>query len=91
MRELFVRPGPAALLLALRDTSRAWYLSSLARAAGLTYVHTTKTVSKFAAAGIVTLEEKGRVKMVKLTEKGLAVANAMSELLNKLEPGEEKK
>ena len=35
--------------------------------------------------GLVTIESKGKKRIVRLTEKGLAVANIIHELMNKLE------
>ncbi len=85
-KETLLHTKPAALLSMLKDTATTWNLSGAARRAGLSYVHTTKTLRKFEKDGLVSFERKGRAKHVKLTEKGLTITSLLDELMVKLTP-----
>ena len=91
LKESLIRPKPVCILLKLKDTSKEWYASNLALACGSTYVHTTKLLKEFRKSNLVTIEAKGRAKKVKLSEKGLQLSGALSNLLSKLEEKEEEK
>ena len=69
----------------LRDTETPWHLSKLAKSSDTTYVYVTKLVSRMQKEGLVTIEPKGRKRLVKLTEKGMKVANAIAELVNQFQ------
>jgi len=83
MLQLFARPKPCRIMMLLRDGE--WHLSKLAKNSDTSYVYVTHLVSKLAASGFVVVEPKGKKKLVKLTEKGVAVANIITELTNKLQ------
>lgn len=85
MLQLFVRDKPLKILIALKEPEMAWYLSKLASATGTTYVFVTKLISKLKKAGIVTLETRGKKRVVKLTEKGMAIATLFEEIKTKTE------
>jgi len=91
LKESLIRPKPVCILLKLKDTSKEWYASSLALACSSTYVHTTKLLKEFRKSNLVTMEVKGRVKKVKLTDKGLQLSGALNDLMAKLEEKEEEK
>jgi len=84
---LVLRKKPAVLLTNLRNSSQSWYISSLARAAGITYVYAAHMLSSFEKAGLVSFEAKGRVKVVRLTEKGGRLAAALDEAVRILGEG----
>ena len=86
LASILLREKPCKMLILLKDGSQQWYLSKLAKESGATYVHTTKTLSKFDKAGLVAFETKGRVKSVKLTEKGVLLANVLEDIVKKTEP-----
>jgi predicted transcriptional regulator len=69
----------------LRDSETPWHLSKLAKTSDITYVYVTKLVSQLQAGGFVSIEPKGKKRIVKLTEKGMKVAKAIEELKNSLE------
>jgi len=69
----------------LRDSENAWHLSKLAKSSDTSYVYVTHLVSELQKGGLVTIESKGKKRIVKLTEKGLAVANIIYELTNRLQ------
>jgi len=91
LKESLIRPKPVCILLKLKDTSKDWYASNLALACGSTYVHTAKLLKEYRKANLVTTEVKGRLKKVKLTEKGTLLAGALNDLMPKLEEKEEEK
>lgn len=67
----------AKILLLLRDQSQGWYISSLAKSSGTTYVHTCNFLLACERLGIVASEKHGRSKSIKLTEKGAALAESV--------------
>jgi len=85
MLPVFARPKPCRIMIALRDTDSSWHLSKLARTSNTTYVYVTKLVAIFHKNGLVIIEPKGKKRIVRLTDKGMAVANTIHELMNKLE------
>ena len=72
------------LLLTLSNTSREWHISDLAAAAGVTYVHTSRFLSKCEKSGIVAIERHGRTKRVFLTERGTDIANTIQGVVAKI-------
>jgi len=80
MFDVFAKPKPCRVMMTLRDGNSIWHLSKIARDTGTTYVYVTKLVSKLEKAGLLMTEPKGKKKIVKLTEKGLVIANAIGEL-----------
>lgn len=85
MLQLFARPKPCRIMTLLRDSENAWHLSKLAKSSDTSYVYVTHLVSELQKGGLVTIESKGKKRIVKLTEKGLAVANIIYELTNRLQ------
>lgn len=83
MFALFARPKPCRILIMLRDTENPWYLSKLAKSSETTYVYVNKLVYKLQDGGFVVVEKKGKKRFVRLTEKGMKVANAIEELMNR--------
>lgn len=66
------------ILLALRDGSQSWYISTLAKAADTTYVHACNFISACETMGIVESERHGKIKQVRLTPKGAKVADMLA-------------
>lgn len=85
MFPLFARPKPCRIMTVLRDTENAWHLSKLAKNSDTSYVYVTKLVSHLQKSGFVTIEPRGKKRIVKLTDKGMKVAKAIEELKNSLE------
>ena len=75
---MFLKAKPSAVLLTLRQKAKPLYLSELAREAGLTYVHLTKIIPKLKEKELVKISEKGKFKMVSLTEKGEELATLLA-------------
>jgi predicted transcriptional regulator len=85
MFQVFARPKPCRILSLLRDSESTWHLSKIAKSSDTTYVYVTKLMSHLAMNGLVTIEAKGKKRVVKLTERGMRVAKAIEELKNTLE------
>lgn len=80
----FLRERPTALLLLLRDTSKEWYVSSIARKSGLTYIHTITVLEQLSNLGIIEYGKKGRKKLVVLTEKGKKISSSLNDIIDLL-------
>ncbi|MEW6723065.1 MAG: hypothetical protein AB1324_07415 [Candidatus Micrarchaeota archaeon] len=85
MFHAFARPKPCSVLTTLRDAETQWHLSKLAKSSDTTYVYVTKLVASLEKAGFVTVESKGKKRIVRLTDKGMKAAKAIDELKNALE------
>ena len=72
--DLFFRRKPSTMLIALKKMSRAKYGSQLAKEVDCTYSHAVKILQSLEELGLVSFEKKGRIKLIKLTKKGLDVA-----------------
>ena len=72
--DLFFRRKPAMMLIALKKVNRAKYGSQLAKEVDCTYSHAVKILQTLEELGLVGFEKKGRIKIIKLTKKGLEVA-----------------
>jgi predicted transcriptional regulator len=72
-------------MLLLRDSENPWHLSKLAKSSDTSYVYVTKLVARLQKSGLVSVEAKGKKRIVKLTEKGATVANAIHDLMTKLQ------
>lgn len=72
--DIFFRRKPALMLVALKKISRARYGSILAKEVDCTYSHAVKILQSLERLGLVGFERKGRIKLIKLTNKGQEVA-----------------
>lgn len=78
--EILFKEKQTKILLALRNSQQPWYLTTLASACGTTYVHTSNFIKKCEEMGITSKEKHGKIKEIKLTEKGLQIANLLSNI-----------
>lgn len=83
MKKLFLKIKPSAVLILLKDSQQSWYPSKLARAAGLSYVHTVNLLSGLSKCGVVISEKKGKQNFYKLTEKGAYLASSLEDFSKK--------
>jgi predicted transcriptional regulator len=81
--DLFFRRKPAMMLIALKRVSRAKYGSILAKEVDCTYSHAVKILQTLEELGLVAFEKKGRIKIVKLTKRGIEVAEHI-EIIKKM-------
>lgn len=66
------------ILLALRDTTQSWYITTLAKASNTTYVHTCNFLGACESLGITGSEKHGKIKLIKLTERGVKLADMLA-------------
>lgn len=85
MFHLILRDKPSKIFIALKDPNTQWYLSKIAKNTGTTYMFVTHLISNLQKSGFVTLETKGKKRMIKLTEKGEKVANLLEEIKKQFE------
>ncbi len=62
------------MLLALKRMNKAKYGSVLAKEVDCTYSHAVKILQILEELGLVGFEKKGRIKIIKLTKRGLQIA-----------------
>ena len=79
MLSTFARPKPCRIMLALRDNESSWHLSKIAKTTDTTYVYVTGLMTQLQKSGWVTIEPRGKKRIVKLTDKGLKLANIINE------------
>ena len=77
MDNILFKDKQLKMLLTLKDSSQNWYLSTLAQHANSTYVHACNFVNACESLGIATSEKHGKIKTVKLTEKGYKLAELL--------------
>lgn len=76
----FFRKKPALILIALKKSARARYGSLLAKEVDCTYSHAVKILQSLEKFGLVAFEKKGRIKLIKLTNKGQDVAESIQKI-----------
>ncbi len=81
---LFLKEKSVAAFILLRDQNTNWHLSKIARQSNSTYIYITKLMSILEKKGLVTIETKGKKRLVKLTEKGATLANLLDEAKGQL-------
>ena len=78
--DIFFRRKPALMLVALKKHSRARYGSILAKEVDCTYSHAVKILQLLEKLELVTFEKQGRIKLIKLTKKGIEIADHIEEI-----------
>ena len=79
---IILKNKQSKILMALKDTSQNWYISTLAKAAGSTYVHACNFLKECETLGVVQSERHGKIKVVKLTEKGAKIVESLANIVN---------
>ena len=79
--KFFLHIKPAKMLVSLRKGPK--YATILSKEIDVTYSHTVKLLDLFNDFGLVEFEKKGRIKMVKLTDRGEEIAKLLDGLLTK--------
>ncbi len=74
--DIFFRRKPALMLVSLKKNTRMRYGSILAKEVDCTYSHAVKILQTLEELKLVDFEKKGRIKVIKLTKKGIEVAEA---------------
>ena len=78
--DIFFRRKPALMLIALKKLSRARYGSILAKEVDCTYSHAVKILQTLEKLGLVNFEKQGRIKLIKLTKKGVEIADHIEDI-----------
>jgi len=79
---LFLQEKPMKIVLAAERADKPVYVAKLSKETDSTYAHTFRVVSKLEELGLVVSKEEGRVRLVKLTDMGEAVAGELITLLD---------
>jgi DNA-binding MarR family transcriptional regulator len=82
--EVFFRRKPAMMLVALKRLAKARYGSMLAKEIDCTYSHAVKILQNLEKLNLVQFEKKGRIKLIKLTNKGNEIAECIDKIRNQL-------
>ena len=82
--DVVLKTKPANVFLFLKGRESA-YLSEIAKETGTTYVYITNFVSRLSGKGFVSVEPKGKKRMVRLTEKGRELASYIEEVRRRSE------
>lgn len=75
--DVFFRRKPALMLVSLKKNTRMRYGSVLAKEVDCTYSHAVKILQTLEVLKLVEFDKKGRIKLIKLTERGKEVADAI--------------
>lgn len=81
---VFFREKPAMMLVTLLTSTNEHYASSLAKIVDCTYSHIVKILNEMQKAGLIVFKKQGRLKVLKLTEKGQKVAQNIDDIRNAL-------
>lgn len=81
----FINEKPVRTLVALADKEKTWYASLLAKEVDCTYAHMVKVLDEFAAGGLVVFDREGRIKLVRLTDRGEDLAHEFDGVLRKMD------
>ena len=68
------------MLVSLKKNNRMRYGSVLAKEVDCTYSHAVKILQTLEELRLVDFEKKGRIKLIKLTKKGIEVADAIDNI-----------
>ena len=68
------------MLVSLKKNMRMRYGSVLAKEVDCTYSHAVKILQTLEDLALVEFEKKGRIKLIKLTKKGMDVADAIENI-----------
>ncbi len=81
---VFFREKPAMMLVTLLNSTQEHYASSLAKVVDCTYSHIVKILNEMQKSGLIMFKKQGRLKVLKLTEKGQKVAQSIDNIRNNL-------
>jgi len=78
--DIFFRRKPALMLVSLKKNTRMRYGSILAKEVDCTYSHAVKILQTLQELKLVEFEKQGRIKLIRLTKKGVEVADAIENI-----------
>jgi len=77
---ILLKQKQTRILVILKDNSQNWYISTIAKASNTTYVHACNFLAVCESLGITQSEKHGKLKIIKLTEKGLRLVDLISSI-----------
>ncbi len=86
LKYMFIHEKPVKILVKLQSPQE-YYASALSTEIDATYSHTVKILQRLEEYELVEFEERGRKKIVTLTERGAKLAKIFTELMDEFEPG----
>ncbi len=85
LKYMFIHEKPVKILVKLQSPQE-YYASALSTEIDATYSHTVKILQRLEEYELVEFEERGRKKIVTLTEQGAKLAKIFTELMDEFEP-----
>ena len=82
---LHEKPVRALVMLRSKVKNGNWYASLLAKKIDCTYPHMIKLLGEFQDTGLVSEQHKGRMNILRLTDKGETLAKALETALKQIE------
>lgn len=89
-RKFFLKEKPVLALLSIKNAEKETYCSLISDEIDSTYAHTVKIVSKMKDLDLLETREKGRKKIVSLSEKGEKQAEVFQQVMLLYDPESEK-
>lgn len=84
---VFFREKPALMLIELKNNNGSIYASTLAKNVDCTYSHVVKILQEMERANLVEFDKRGRLKIIKLTNRGKEIANSVENIKHVLHNG----
>ena len=88
---IFFKEKPLNTLVSLGKKDRIWYASMLCKEIDCTYPHMMKVLKMFEQHGLIETEGSGRIKIIRLTEKGEDLAKDLENVLRRMDKSSKKK
>jgi len=85
LEKVFLNSKPARIMVSLRRQTTENYPTALARQADTTYSHTLRILERLKSHELVEFSQKGRKKIVSLTDRGRKIAEKLSHLLQQIQ------
>jgi len=84
LTRIFFKEKPLNALVSLAEKDKVWYASMLAKKIDCTYPHMLKILDIFEKNGLVVTEGQGRIRIVRLTQKGEDLAADLQNALRRI-------
>jgi len=82
VHNLFLQKIPTKILIELRRSKESTYTSQISKMVDCTYSHTVKVLDEMHSLGLIEYKRQGRLKLVKLTDKGADLSQKLDRLIN---------
>ncbi len=91
LASILLREKPTRVLILLRDKTKRWYVSALAKQVDTTYPYMVALIKKLEQFGVVRTVKQGRTRYVELTEVGEELAHDLEGLYRHMQQIEKTK